>query len=333
MAVGPGEAVTAPLVRDLRRLTDAVREAEPMARHTTFRIGGPADVYVEPEDRDRLVAVLDYLTARGVPYQVVGQGSNLLVADAGVRGVVVSPVKALRRLDFEGRRARAGAGVLLTQLAHAARRRALAGCEFAVAIPGTLGGGLFMNAGAHGSSLAAVVAAAEVWTPERGVVRLPAAELGLSYRHSRLWEAGWVVLEAWLELEPDSGEAITARMRHVVAVRRRTQPVGHPNAGSVFKNPPQDYAGRLIDAVGAKGWRVGGAEVSSLHANFINNRGGARAADVLCLMRRIRAAVHREYGVILRPEVRWVGPPAGGEGTTWENLWCREDAGWPEPCA
>jgi UDP-N-acetylmuramate dehydrogenase len=321
----------APLVAALNRLGVAqVRPEEPLARHTTFGIGGPATVLVEPSDRATLVAALELLTAERVDVLPLGLGSNLLVADAGFQGAVVKAVRGLRAVRVEGERLYAEAGVPLKKLCTVAGTAGLAGLEFAISIPGSVGGAVTMNAGAHGSSMEAIVEAVTLWVPGDGVVTVPADAMGFRYRWSRVQaEAGLMVLEAVLALRRDDPAAIHERMQHFMAYRMRTQPVGERNAGSMFKNPPAAKAGALIEQVGAKGWREGGAHISELHANFIINEGNATARDVLTLMRRVRRAVRERFGTVLRPEVRWVGPPAGEAGTTWDDLWLREDDDLP----
>lgn len=323
------------VARDLRALAiGRVLEEEPLSRHTSFRIGGPAAVFLEPSGEEEMVTALDWLHLRGIPMVVLGLGTNLLVSDRGVGAVVISSVRSLRQVEFVGHTMRAGTGVGLVRLAHLAEERGFSGLEFAVSIPGTLGGALVMNAGAHGSAMAAVVRRVTIWQPGRGAETLDGAAFEFDYRESRFQRAPELVaLAAEIELEPADPAAIRARMAHFMEYRKRTQPVGEPNAGSVFKNPAPLYAGKLIDSVGAKGWREGDAEVSSVHANFIINRGRARATEVLALMRRVRRAVYQAYHVVLRPEIRWIGPPEGGAGTSWENLWYAAGEGLTEPSA
>lgn len=323
----------APWAQALRNLNvGSVREKEPLSRHTSFRIGGPARVLVEPDTVDSVVRALNWLRDHRVPYFILGQGTNVLVSDRGVDAVVVSTVRGLKTLEVDGTRMRVGSGVLLTRIAHRAARHGLTGMEFAVSIPGTLGGALVMNAGAHGSAMVEVVDSVLVWDPDQGVRRISAQEAEFEYRQSRFMKKPWIALEADLGLKPGDPEAIFRAMAEFMAHRKRTQPVGEPNAGSVFKNPYPEYAGRLIERVGAKGWRVGDAQVSTVHANFIVNLGEARAVDVLSLMRRVRCAVYRETGIVLRPEVRWIGPGEGGAKATWENLWYEEGGGLTADC-
>ena len=309
-----------------------VRINEPLSKHTSFRIGGPATVYVQPGSEAHLVKVLNWMEENGIPYFILGQGTNILVSDQGVDAVVISTSRALREMRVEGLRMTAGTGILLTKLAHKARQAGLQGLEFAVSIPGTLGGALVMNAGAHGSEMVQVVESVKIWEPGSGLRILAASEAGFSYRKSSFMEKRWIALEASMLLRPGESELILNTMRQFMNYRKKTQPVGHANAGSVFKNPQPEFAGRLIEDIGAKGWRVGDAMVSPVHANFIVNGGRATARDVLSLMRRIRCHVFQRHSILLRPEVRWIGPREGGGDGTWENLWYGEGAGLKEPC-
>ncbi len=303
-----------------------------MGRHTSYRIGGPARVLVEAASEDGVVRTLEWLKDRGIPFLILGQGTNVLVSDQGVEAVVLSTVHGLKDVAIRGGTMDAGSGVLLTKLSHLAARAGLGGFEFAISIPGTLGGALVMNAGAHGSAMVEVVRSVRVWDPLTGVRTIPATEAEFEYRQSRFQHTPWIALAAMIELYPRDPDEIRDAMHRFMAHRKSTQPVGAQSAGSVFKNPSPLYAGRLIEEIGAKGWRVGDAEVSRVHANFILNLGQAKANDVLGLMRRIRCAVYQRYHVILRPEVRWIGPGEGGASATWENLWYEEGTGLTEPC-
>ncbi len=308
-----------------------VKIGEPLHRHTSFRIGGPAAVFVEPEALTGIVKVLDWVRDQNIPYFIIGQGTNILVSDDGVEAVVIWTSRGLREVEMDGPVIRAGSGVLLTKLCRVAERAQLTGLEFAISIPGTLGGALVMNAGAHGGSMVEIVDDVLVWDAVGGVRRIPAHEAQFQYRQSRFMNKPWIALEATLRLKPGDAAEIRQKVQHNMEYRKKSQPVGDANAGSIFKNPLPEYAGRLIEAIGAKGWHEGDAEVSSVHANFIVNTGKARARDVLELMRRIRRRVHCETGILLRPEVRWIGPGEGGADATWENLWYGEGAGLMEP--
>ncbi len=320
-------------------VTDALRSmqigevkiGEPLSRHTSFRIGGPASVFVEPDTLNGVVQVLDWVKHQALPYFIIGQGTNILVSDRGVDAVVISTARGLKTVAVESRFIRSGSGVLLTRLCRIAERAELTGLEFAISIPGTLGGALVMNAGAHGSAMVHVVDEVLVWDAVAGVRTIAATDVEFQYRQSRFMHHPWIALEATLSLMPGVKADIQEKMRRNMDYRKRSQPVGEPNAGSIFKNPVPDYAGQVIEAIGAKGWHSGDAVVSDLHANFIVNHGEARAVDVLELMRRIRREVYRVYGIVLKPEIRWIGPNEGGAETTWENLWYAEGVGLTEP--
>ncbi len=321
-----------PVASHLRSMNvGQVKTAEPLGRHTSFRIGGPASVFVDPDDLDGVVRVLDWVRDESLPYFIIGQGTNILVSDVGVDAVVISTSRALKETEVSPPVIRAGSGLLLTKLCRLAERSGLAGLEFAISIPGTLGGALVMNAGAHGGSMVEVVESVLVWDAISGVRRVPAEDVQFQYRQSRFMHNPWIALEATLRLKPGNPDEIRDKMRHNMEYRKKSQPVGEPNAGSIFKNPQPHYAGRLIEEIGAKGWREGDAAVSDLHANFIVNCGQATAHDVLTLMRRIRRTVYQRCGVVLKPEVRWIGPGEGGADATWENLWYAEGDGLTEP--
>lgn len=320
-------------VQQLRDLgMDDVRVDEPLSRHTSFRIGGPAKILVVPKDLAQVVSVLTWLRDNTVPYFILGQGTNVLVSDYGVDAVVVSVAPGLKQITVEDHTILAGSGVLLAKIARHAQKHGLTGMEFAVSIPGTLGGALVMNAGAHGSAMVDVVESVRVWDPDKGVHHIKGEDAEFQYRQSRFMKTPWIALEAQLRLKSGDPEQIRQVMEKFMAHRKSTQPVGEPNAGSVFKNPLPLFAGRLIEEIGAKGWTVGHAQVSTVHANFIVNNGSARASDVLHLMRKIRCVVYQRFGVTLRPEVRWIGRGEGGATATWENLWFKEGEGLMAPC-
>lgn len=308
-----------------------VKTDEMLGRHTSFRIGGPAAIFVEPDTLDGVVTVLNWVRDHDLPYFIIGQGTNILVSDRGVDAVVISTAKGLKQIDVASPIIQAGSGVLLTKLCRVAERAQLSGLEFAISIPGTLGGALVMNAGAHGGSMVEIVEQVLVWDAISGVRWITPDEVQFQYRQSRFMHNPWIALSATLRLKPGNAEEIREKMRHNMDYRKKSQPVGEPNAGSIFKNPLPHYAGQLIEEIGAKGWREGDAMVSDLHANFIVNLGTARAKDVLELMRRVRRAVYRETGIVLKPEIRWIGPGEGGADATWENLWYGAGGGLREP--
>ena len=282
---------------------------EPLAPYTSFRLGGPADLLVSPDSPKLLQRLLEAAEELGVPRTIIGGGSNLLVADDGVRGLVIRIARPLGRVVFEGNRVRVQAGASLPGLAGQCARRGLSGLEFAGGIPGTVGGAVVMNAGANDSNIGQTLQWVDAFSLAGEPRRFQVEELHLGYRQSRFQREPWVIASALLELRPDDPARIRERMQAYLERRRRTQPLGTHNAGSIFKNPPGDYAGRLLEAVGAKGWTEGGAQVSTRHANFIINRGGARAADVWRLICRMRQAVAERFGIQLELEVRLVGWP------------------------
>ncbi len=292
-----------------RRLREAVRDVRrdaPLHRHVAFRIGGPADMLVIPRDAGELHAAATILFAANVRPVVLGQGSNVLIGDRGIRGVVVKIGKGIDRVEVDGGRVIAEAGVGLPALALRTARQGLSGLEFAAGIPASVGGGVVMNAGAHGHAMADVVEAVDVLTPE-GERRLDRGALGWAYRTTILQDHPWLVSRVVLALRPEDAHAVRDRLEAWLAHRGATQPVGPPSSGCIFRNPPGDHAGRLIDMAGGKGLTVGGACVSDLHANYIINRGGATAADVRVLADQVRTRVMDRTGIPLELEVKLLG--------------------------
>jgi len=279
---------------------------EPMSRHTTFRVGGPADVMFLPESGEQAARALAAAREAGVACYVVGNGSNLLVRDGGIRGLVVALGEGMSAIRRDGDIVTAQAGASLAKVAAFAQTEGLAGLEFASGIPGTLGGGCAMNAGAYGGQLSDCLIDAEVLMD--GEPRtLTVYEMDMGYRTTRPLRQGGVVLSARFALKPDDPGAIAARMRELNARRRDKQPLNYPSAGSTFKRPEGRFAGALIEGAGLKGRRVGGAQVSEKHAGFIINVGGATAADILGLIRLVQDEVQEKYGVALETEVRIIG--------------------------
>lgn len=280
---------------------------EPLANHTTWRIGGPADLLIQPKDKASLLTALQIIHRHEIPWSVIGRGSNLLVRDGGIRGAVLKVAEGLSHCEFRGEEVCVGAGYSMIRLAVEAGKMGLTGMEFAGGIPGTVGGAVYMNAGAHGSDLSRILLEAEILF-ENGEVRvLSNEELSFSYRTSLLQKRKGIVLEARFRLREGDRKKIAATLASYKDRRRQTQPLQMPCAGSVFRNPPGDHAGRLIEAAGLKGFQIGGAQVSEIHANFIVNRGGATAADVLTLMDHIRCTIKEKFGVEMHPEVLVVG--------------------------
>ena len=293
----------------------ALMRDEPMSRHTYIRLGGPAAYYATPEDAGALVRIARWAQDAGLPLRVVGGGSNMLVADEGVRAVVVSLRRACGSFTFEGDEVDAGAAVMLPALAKAAAERDLGGLEFAIGIPGSVGGALQTNAGiGDGRCIADLVRSVEVLRGGERVT-LDRDEVEWRYRSTSLRGSGDLVLSARLRLTARPRAEVEAEMRRLLEGRQRTQPTSEPNAGSMFRNPDGDHAGRLIEAAGCKGLRIGGAQISTLHANFIVHagKGEATTADVLALMAEAQRRVRDAFGVTLVPEVEWWGdgPPPG----------------------
>jgi UDP-N-acetylmuramate dehydrogenase len=284
-----------------------VRSGFPLAPLTSFRLGGPASLYLEAESDQDLHGAAEAVAAAGLAWTVIGKGSNLLVSDAGFRGLVLRLGKGYRWAARDGSSLRAGGAMPLPALAGVALSHGLAGLEFAVAIPASLGGGVRMNAGAHHGSMDRVVEWVEVFSiPEARRSRVAAADAGFGYRHSGL-PRGSVVVEATLGLRPGDPGAIRQEMEEARAWRRATQPLAEPNCGSVFRNPEGDHAARLVEAAGAKGLAVGGARVSEKHANFVVASPGATATDVWQLIGKVERLVEERFGIHLAREVQLVG--------------------------
>jgi UDP-N-acetylmuramate dehydrogenase len=285
---------------------------EPMARHTSWRVGGPADIYFKPRSREELVEFLRRLEP-GVAVHWVGLGSNLLVRDGGVRGVIIATAGCLERLrHLGGGLVEAEAGVPCTVLARHCARWQVGPAEFFAGIPGTVGGALTMNAGAFGGETWSHVVQVEVVDRRGEVTRRTPADYQVSYREVR-GPAGEWYLAARFQFDPSRPTSLEG-VRDFIAQRQTKQPLGMPSCGSVFRNPPGDFAGRLIEATGLKGHRLGGAQVSEKHANFIINTGQATAADIEALIHHVQSAVERAHGVRLVPEVHVLGEPHGGGG-------------------
>jgi UDP-N-acetylenolpyruvoylglucosamine reductase len=283
-----------------------VEEGVALARFTTIGTGGPAAAFARPESVPEVEELLRWAAARGLPVAVVGLGSNLLVADNGVEALVLRLAGGLASVEIDGDLLTAGGGAANAVCLHRARAAGLGAFEFACAIPGTIGGGVWMNAGAYGGDFSQVLEQALVATAE-GTGWLTPAELGLSYRHSDL-RHGQVVVRAELRLRPRPPEEIRAEIRELNAMRKAAQPTNRRTFGSVFKNPEHELgAGRMLEACGLKGHRIGGAQISPMHANFIENAGGARSADAVALMAEARRRASEQFGVELQHEVEFLG--------------------------
>lgn len=280
---------------------------EPMSRHTTFRIGGPADIFAMPENFQQVGEVLKLCKKEQLPFFILGNGSNLLVSDGGYRGVIIQMDRNMQEIRLEGNEIHACAGALLSSIAVAARNASLTGFEFAGGIPGTLGGAVVMNAGAYGGELKDVLKEATVMTLDGEILTIPAEKLEMGYRTSIVKEKGYLVLEAVIALSEGEEEAIRARMKELSDRRTEKQPLDYPSAGSTFKRPEGYFAGKLIMDSGLQGFRVGGAQVSEKHCGFVINAGGATAGDVRALMDQVIRTVEEKYGVTLEPEVKFLG--------------------------
>lgn len=285
---------------------DQILCSEPMSRHTTFRVGGPADYYVMPKP-EQAAGVLALCRRQQMPCQIVGNGSNLLVGDGGIRGVVLAFEKQAAQIRVEGNHIKAGAGALLSQTAGAALKAGLGGLEFAAGIPGSVGGAVVMNAGAYGGEIKDVLTQADVMTQDGQLITMKKDELNLSYRHSCIRERGLVVLEAEFLLQPKPQEEIQAVMGELKKRRIEKQPLEYPSAGSTFKRPQGHFAGKLIMEAGLSGASVGGAKVSEKHCGFVINTGGAAAEDICSLIRLIQKKVYEHSGVKLETEVQYMG--------------------------
>ncbi len=280
----------------------------PLARCTSLRVGGPVDALATPETREETARTLEICAAHQTPHYVIGAGFNTLALDDRLEGVALQLGKLRRLEERPDCSLRVEAGVSHSQLTNFCIERGLAGLEFGCGIPGTIGGWLAMNAGIRGREVKDVVQEIEVISPTgREVRRLPRAELRFTYRALRGLAPGSVIVSALLRVNLSDTDSVRAEVDRLLAARSNSQPLNVPSCGSVFKNPPGDFAGRLIEAAGLKGRRLGGAEISPVHANFIANRGGATAADVLALIQEAQAAVWRTAGVRLIPEVRIIG--------------------------
>ena len=301
--------MTEAFIREIQNAAGAsqVLLAEPMEKHTTFRIGGPADVFVRPEHTEQIVEILRLCREAEVPYFILGNGSNLLVSDAGYRGLILQLDQNYQKCRQEKETFRAEAGLLLARLAAMAKEASCTGLEFASGIPGTVGGAVTMNAGAYGGEIKNRLVSARVLTQELELRDVKTADLDLRYRHSRIMEDGWIVLEAEFRLMPGNEEEIGARMAELREARQEKQPLEFPSAGSTFKRPEGYFAGKLIMDAGLAGFSIGDAQVSEKHCGFVINRGHATAGQVAELIDSVRETVLNRFGVLLEPEVRFLG--------------------------
>ena len=279
---------------------------EPMKKHTTFRVGGPADVLVQP-DETALAAILALCRRYHVSYSFIGNGSNLLVGDKGIRGVVIEMTDPMGNIEVDGTKITAQAGAMLSKIANTAASNGLGGMEFAAGIPGSVGGAVVMNAGAYGGEMKDIIEKVYVLDENGAQLELDRDALDLGYRHSCIPEKKYIVTKVVLELVPRDEVEIRSKMKDLNEKRAEKQPLQYPSAGSTFKRPEGYFAGKLIMDAGLRGYQVGGAQVSEKHCGFVINKGDATAADICQLMRDVSDKVQAQFGVVLEPEVKMIG--------------------------
>lgn len=295
---------------DIKRLldiTDDVLFDEEMSRHTTFRIGGKVDAFVSAKSKDEIINVVKFCNDNNIPYMIMGNGSNMLVSDKGIRGVVISIGKGMSDCRTDGELVYADAGIMMSVLAKKILEANLSGFEFASGIPGTLGGGIYMNAGAYGGEMKDIVKDVTFITPDGEIKTENGENLDFGYRHSMFEEGGYIILSCTLKLKKGNHDEIKALMADYNKRRSDKQPLTQPSAGSTFKRPEGYFAGKLIQDAGLMGYSIGGAMVSDKHAGFVVNKGTATAEDVLNLIEYIQKTVYEKFGVKLEPEVRLIG--------------------------
>ncbi len=289
------------------KISGNIKYNEPMSAHTTFRIGGAADVFADVSSADEIRALINVCRENKYPYMIVGNGSNLLVSDNGIRGLVIHIGKNMSGVRAEGERIYAEAGALMSAAAAACLENGLTGFEPMSGIPGTIGGGVFMNAGAYGGEMSQVIETVTYLDKTGEIITEECEKLGLGYRKSKFQNGGYVILSCVLKLKSGDKNEIKAAMADYRARRNAKQPVTMPSAGSAFKRPEGYFAGKLIQDAGLRGFRIGGAQISELHSGFIVNTGGAAAVDVDALIRHTQKTVYDKFGVALEPEIRRVG--------------------------
>ena len=279
---------------------------EPMKKHTTFRVGGPADVLVQP-DETALAAILALCRQYHVSYSFIGNGSNLLVGDKGIRGVVIEMTDPMGNIEVDGTKITAQAGAMLSKIANTAASNGLGGMEFAAGIPGSVGGAVVMNAGAYGGEMKDIIERVYVLDENGAQLELDRDALDLGYRHSCIPDKKYIVTKVVLELVPRDEAEIRSEMKELNEKRAEKQPLQYPSAGSTFKRPEGYFAGKLIMDAGLRGYQVGGAQVSEKHCGFVINKGDATAADICQLMQDVADKVQAQFGVVLEPEVKMIG--------------------------
>ncbi|SFA75447.1 MULTISPECIES: UDP-N-acetylmuramate dehydrogenase [unclassified Bacillus (in: firmicutes)] len=297
------------IVKELEKLNvGKVKPNEPLSLHTTMKIGGPADVLVEPSSVENVKKIMDFVREKGLKWRAIGRGSNLLVSDEGIEGIVIRLGAGLDSLEVNGTDVKVGGGHSLISLATLISKKGLSGLQFAGGIPGSVGGAVYMNAGAHGSDISKILVKALVLFEDGKIEWLSNEEMEFSYRSSVLQKKRpGMVLEAVFRLEEGEKETIVAEMQKNKDYRKETQPWNYPCAGSIFRNPLPNYAGQLVESAGLKGHSIGGAKISEMHGNFIVNTGGATAQDVLALIQHVKDTVFSQYGVKMETEVEIIG--------------------------
>lgn len=298
--------MTDKILKEITEIADESRVLinEPMSKHTTFRVGGPCDVFISIKETKEAENIIRLLCRENIPYFVIGNGSNLLVGDEGFRGVIIEIGKNYSDITISGEIVEAQAGALLVKIANECYKSSLGGFEFASGIPGTLGGGVFMNAGAYGGELKDIIQTVTVLNVETGEIsEMSCDEMQFSYRHSIAKEMPLVILSAKMKLYTKDMNSIKERMDELKELRTKKQPLEYPSAGSTFKRPEGYFAGKLIEDAGLKGYKVGSAMVSEKHSGFVINTGDAKASDIITLIDDVRRIVYEKYGVELEPEV------------------------------
>ena len=297
------------IVQQLRDLqVGRILTNEPLANHTTMKIGGPADLFIEPSSIENLEKVMKVIREHQLAWTVIGRGSNLLVSDKGIEGAVIKLGKGLEQLEIHDTEVRVGAGFSLVTLAVQISKKGLAGLEFASGIPGSVGGAVYMNAGAHGSDMSEVLEKVHVLFDDGTLAWLTKEEMEFSYRTSVLQKKRpGIVLEAIFQLKAGNREEIVAKMQANKNYRKETQPYNLPCAGSIFRNPLPQYAGQLVQEAGLKGYSIGGAQISPMHGNFIVNTGNGKAEDVLALIQHVKGTIYQQYGINIETEVEIIG--------------------------
>ena len=280
---------------------------EPLSKHTTFKIGGPADYLIFPSSVEEISGIMIIAKEYNLPVTVLGNGSNILVLDKGIKGLVLKFNNEMSGMEQSGQTIRVGAGAMLTDVSRYAAEQGLSGMEFAIGIPGSIGGAVFMNAGAYSGEMCQIVASALVVSKDGDIKRFSDMDIAFGYRHSIFQENGCIICEVELKLQQNEKPTIEEKMNEYTIKRETKQPLEMPSAGSTFKRPPGHFAGTLIEQAGLKGFTVGGAQVSTKHAGFVINAGGATAQDVLNLIKEVQNHVYEHSGVMLEPEVRIIG--------------------------